>query len=361
MPHLFDPLRIRDVELRNRVCVSPMQQYASPDGRMTDWHLAHLTGFAIGGAGLIIAEVAAVDPVGRISPSDIGIWSDAFVEPFTRITALLSELGAVPGIQIGHAGRRGGTRPPFETDNALEAASEGWELVAPSPIGFESSYVAEPVIPRELTVDDIGQLVQSFASAAARAHAGGFRWLELHAAHGYLLHSFHSPLSNRRTDVYGGALENRIRFTLDIVRAVRTRWPASLPLSLRISGTEYRDGGWTVEDSTELARRAAAEGVDVVVCSSGAGRSSDGGRNNGAGFNVPISETVRRNAGVMTGAVGKICDAFQADEIIRNDRADLVFLARELLRDPRWPITAAQRLGIDGVTLPLRYHHFLKR
>jgi 2,4-dienoyl-CoA reductase-like NADH-dependent reductase (Old Yellow Enzyme family) len=336
-----------------------MQQYASDDGALTDWHLAHLAGFAVGGAALIVAEVAAVEAAGRISPKDIGIWSDAFIDGFRRVTTLLSGLGTVPGIQIGHAGRRGGTRPPFETDNTLEAAADRWELVAPSSLAFQSAYVVDPVIPRELSVAEISSLVEAFGAAAARAHAGGFRWLEIHAAHGYLLHSFHSPLSNRRTDDYGGSHQNRIRFTLEVVRSVRQNWPPGLPLSLRISGTEFRDGGWTIEDSTGLARSVAAEGVDVIVCSSGAGRSSDGGRNNGAGFNVPISEGVRRDAGVITGVVGKICDPFQADEIIRNDRADLVFMAREMLRDPRWPLHAAQRLGINGPALPLRYAHFL--
>jgi len=356
MPSLFEPIRIRDVELRHRVCVSPMQQYASDTGEMTDWHLAHLASFAVGGAALVIAEVAAVEPAGRISPKDIGIWSDAHIGPFRRVSGLISSLGAVPGIQIGHAGRRGGTRPPFETAQTLEPVEDPWELVAPSPIAFESSYAASSIVPRELTLAEIERIVVAFGSAAGRAYEGGFRWLEIHAAHGYLLHSFHSPLSNQRRDRYGGSLANRMRMTLDVVRAVRRTWPEALPLSLRISGTESRAGGWTIEESSELARQAQSEGADVIVCSSGAGRRD---RNAGAGYNVPISEAVRQNAGVMTGVVGRIYDPFQADAIIRHERGDLVFLAREMLRDPRWAIHAADRLGVEGITLPLRYAHFL--
>jgi 2,4-dienoyl-CoA reductase-like NADH-dependent reductase (Old Yellow Enzyme family) len=356
MASLFDPIGIRDVELRHRVCVSPMQQYVSDDAKMTDWHLAHLGSFAIGGAALVIAEVAAIVPDGRISPKDIGIWSDAFIEPFRRISQFVASFGAVPGIQIGHAGRRGATRPPFETSKALETIADPWELVAPSAIPFNAAYTGPLAVPRELTSDEIGELVDAFGAAAARALAGGFRWLEIHAAHGYLLHSFHSPLSNQRTDRYGGNLENRMRMTIEVVRAVRRQWPEELPLSLRISGTEHRDGGWMVEDSTELAIQANAAGVDVIVCSSGAGRRD---RNAGAGYNVSISQEIRQNAGVLTGVVGMIRDPFQADEVIRNERSDLVFLAREMLRDPRWAIHAAERLGVNDVTLPLRYAHFL--
>lgn len=346
MTHLFEPLSIKSITLRNRIGVSPMCMYSYTDGFSSDWHLAHLGARAVGGAGLIIAEATAVEARGRITPYDLGIWSDEQVEPLARVTRFIKEHGAVAGIQIAHAGRKSGSKRPWETD---EAQRPGWQGVAPSPLAFNP----HSQVPQALSVDEIKNIQAAFRDGARRALAAGFEWLEIHAAHGYLIHSFYSPLSNQRTDEYGGSFENRIRFLLETVRAVRPVWPDELPLTVRISGTDWVDGGWTVADSVELALHLKAEGVDLVDCSSG-GAAPDAKVPTGPGYQVPIAEAVRRGAGIRTAAVGLITTPEQADEIIRNEQADLVLLGREMLRDPHWALHAARALG-QPAPVPSQY------
>lgn len=340
MPHLFEPLTIKDITLRNRIGVSPMCMYSYVDGFSNDWQVHHLSARAVGGTGLIITEATAVDPLGRITPYDVGIWSDAHVEPLTRVTRAIKEHGAAAGIQIAHAGRKAGSRRPWDIGKSRRADElPGWQGVAPSPLAFSEEYET----PRELTVGEIKQVQDSFRAAAGRALAAGFEWLEIHAAHGYLIHSFYSPLSNQRADEYGGSFENRIRFLLETVRAVRQVWLERLPLTVRISGTDWVDGGWSINDSVELARRLKSEGVDLIDCSS-AGVSPQAKIPVGPGYQVPISEAVRHGANICTAAVGLITKPEHADEIIRNGRADLALLGREMLRDPYWALRAAQAL-----------------
>jgi 2,4-dienoyl-CoA reductase-like NADH-dependent reductase (Old Yellow Enzyme family) len=348
-PCLFSPLTIRGITFRNRIAVSPMCQYSSDDGFANDWHLVHLGSRAAGGAALVIAEASAVEARGRISPQDLGIWKDEHIENLTRITRFVKAQGAVPGIQIAHAGRKGSTRVPWEGEAVVSREQGGWQTVAPSPVPFRSG---EPV-PAELSKAEIRALVEAFAAAAQRAHAAGFEVVEIHGAHGYLVNEFLSPLSNHRTDEYGGPFENRTRFALEIVTAVRAAWPENLPLFLRISASEWVDGGWNVDDSVALATKVRSLGVDLVDCSSG-GNSPDARIQLGPGYQVPFAERIRREAGVLTGAVGMITDAHQADEIIRAGRADLVLMAREFLRDPYWPLHAAPILQTEA-SVPLQY------
>lgn len=351
MPNLMDPFTLRGVTMRNRIGVSPMCQYSSEDGTATDWHLVHLGSRAVGGAGLIICEATAVEPRGRISPSDAGLWSDAQIEPQARINRFLMTHGAVPAIQLAHAGRKASTARPWDGDKFLSKAQGGWEIVGPSPVPFNDN---EPP-PHELSLTQIREIQNAFATATLRAEQAGFQMLEIHGAHGYLIHSFHSPLSNHRRDEYGGSFENRIRFTLETVGLVRTKWPESKPLAVRLSCTDWFDGGWTLEESVELAKKLKTEGVDLIDCSSGAG-TPKARIPAGASFQVPFAETVRRQAGIATAAVGLITDPMQADEIIRNGRADLVLLAREMLRNPYWPVQAARALGkADKLQLPVQY------
>jgi len=350
MPHLFEPLTIKDITLRNRIGVSPMCMYSYTDGFSNDWQVIHLGARAVGGAGLIIAEATAVDPVGRITPYDVGIWSDAHIEPLARVTRVIKENGAVPGIQIAHAGRKAGSRRPWDIGKPRRPDElPGWQGVAPSSIAFNDEYE----VPHELSVAEIRQVQDSFRAAAVRALTAGFEWLEIHAAHGYLLHSFYSPLSNQRTDEYGGSFENRIRFLLETVRAVREVWHERFPLTVRISGTDWMNGGWSVDDSVELARRLKVEGVDLIDCSSGGGV-AQAKIPLGPGYQVPISEAVRHGADIQTATVGLIIAPEQADEIIRNGRADLVLLGREMLRDPYWALHAAQALK-QPAPVPLQY------
>lgn len=339
---LFDVLRLRGVELRNRVGVSPMCQYSSRDGLADDWHLVHLGAFATGGAGLVLTEAAAVTPEGRISPHDLGIWDDAHVEPLRRVTRFVERHGAVAGIQLAHAGRKASTRRPWEGGGMAPAEEGGWaEVVAPSAVPFAEGYPA----PRALDAAGLARVVESFRDAAVRALEAGFRVAEVHAAHGYLLHSFLSPLSNRRDDAYGGGFEGRVRLPLEVVAAVRAVWPERLPLLVRISASDWVEGGWDVEQSVELARRLRDAGVDLVDCSSG-GLVPNAKIEAGPGYQVPFAERIRREAGIATAAVGLITEPEQADAVVREGRADLVLLARELLRQPRWPLLAAQRLGV---------------
>jgi len=339
--HLFTPLPIRGVTLANRIAVSPMCQYSCEDGFANDWHLVHLGSRAIGGAGLVMMEASAVEARGRISPLDLGIWKDEHIQPLARIARFLKEHGSVPGIQLAHAGRKGSTDAPWRGGHIVPAEQGGWQPVAPSPIPFAPGYP----LPAELTVSDIRVVVQSFAAAAKRALLAGFEIIELHGAHGYLIHEFLSPLSNQRRDEYGGSLENRMRFALEVIEAVRRVWPDHLALFLRISATDWVKYGWDIGDSVQLARAAGQRGVDLIDCSSG-GTSARAAIPLRPGYQVPFSEKIRREAGVFTGAVGLITEPGQAEAIIRDGAADLVLMAREFLREPYWPIKAAQELGV---------------
>jgi len=351
MPHLFEPLTLRGATLRNRIGVSPMCQYSCTDGMATDWHLVHLGSRAVGGAGLVMVEASAVEPRGRISPADMGLWSDAHVSPLARIARFVKEQGAVPGIQLAHAGRKASTAVPWAGGGSLSNADGGWPTVAPSAIPFSP----KDRVPAEMTKSDIAAILDAFHAAAVRAREAGFGLVELHAAHGYLAHSFISPLSNRRDDEYGGSFENRIRFVLAALRAVRSGWPENRPVSVRLSCTDWAQGGWTLEESVDLARRLKEEGADLVDCSSG-GLVPDAKVPVGAGYQVPLSEAVRRGAGILTAAVGLITEPMQADEIVRNGRADLVLLAREELRSPYWPVHAARVLGqTKSLRIPPQY------
>ncbi len=353
MPHMFEPLTIRSVTLRNRIGVSPMCQYSSEDGHATDWHLVHLGSRAVGGAALVIAEATAVEPEGRISFEDAGIWADSHIEPLVRITKFIEQQGSVPGIQIAHAGRKASTVRPWDGRGALPLDKNGWVPKGPSAIKFDSDYL----MPKELTIDEIKNIQAKFVQAVERSIKAGYKWMELHAAHGYLCHSFHSPLSNQRKDQYGGSFENRIRFTLETAKAVRDAWPSDLPMSVRLSCTDWYEGGWTLDESIELSKKLKELGVDLIDCSSGAGTPL-AKIPVGANYQVPFANAVKHQADILSGAVGMITEPMQADAIIRNEQADVVFLARELLRDPYWPVHAAQIVHkADAVSLPDAYHY----
>ena len=348
MSHLFDSFTVKSITLRNRIGVSPMCMYSSDDGVAHDWHLVHLGARASGGAGLVIAEATAVSPEGRITPSDAGIWADKHVEPLARINRFVKSQGAVAGIQIAHAGRKAGAARPWEGGGHLADGHGGWTPVAPSPVAFGGTLDR---VPHALTPEEIARVQADFVAAAQRALAAGYEWLELHGAHGYLAHEFLSPVSNRRTDLYGGSFENRIRFLLETTRAVRAVWPEQLPFTVRLSCSDWMDGGWTIEESVELSRRLKAEGVDLIDASSG-GSANEAKIPVGAGYQVPFAARIRREAGIATAAVGMITEPMQADQIVRNGHADLVFLARELLRDPNWPLRAAKALHVKPLPTP---------
>jgi 2,4-dienoyl-CoA reductase-like NADH-dependent reductase (Old Yellow Enzyme family) len=351
VPHLFDPLALRSVTLPNRVGVSPMCEYSSEDGFANDWHLVHLGSRAVGGAGLVMVEATAVEARGRITPRDLGLWKDAHVECLAGIARFVEGHGAVPGIQLAHAGRKGSTSVPWEGGTGIDPAQGGWEPIAPSALAFSERYIP----PRAMSADDIGDVVRAFAAATRRSVAAGFRVLELHFAHGYLVHEFLSPLSNRRDDGYGGGFEQRIRLALEVTRAVRAEWPDRLPLLARLSCTDWVDGGWTVDESVELARRLATEGVDLVDCSSG-GLVPYAKIEAVPGYQVPFARRVRAEAGVRTAAVGLISTPARADAVVREGDADMVMLARAMLRDPYWPLHAAAELGHPGARrIPVQY------
>ncbi len=339
-PHLFSPLTIRGVTLRNRIAVSPMCQYSAQHGVANDWHLVHLGGRAVGGAGLVISEATAVEPRGRITPGDVGLWDDGQIEPLARIVAFLKRQGAVPGIQLAHAGRKGSCRLPWDGGAAISPEDGGWRTVAPGSVPFNPDDPA----PAALDGAAIRTIVTAFADAARRAGVAGFEVLEVHSAHGYLLHEFLSPITNQRSDEYGGDFTGRTRVTLEVARAVRAVWPDHLPLFVRLSATDWVEGGWDLEQSVELARRLGAAGVDLVDCSSG-GLVPYAKVPAEPGFQVPFASRIRRDAGVLTGAVGLITQPRQADGIIRSGQADLVLMAREFLRDPYFPLQAATELG----------------
>jgi 2,4-dienoyl-CoA reductase-like NADH-dependent reductase (Old Yellow Enzyme family) len=339
--HLFSPLRLREVELRNRIVVSPMCQYSSVDGFATDWHLVHLGSRAVGGAGLIVLEASAVTPEGRISPDDLGIWKDEHVEMLARIFRFLEGQGAVGGIQLAHAGRKASTSSPWKGHAPLSPAEGGWSpIFAPSALAFDEGYQ----VPKELDRGGIERVVRAFGEAARRSLEAGAKVVEIHAAHGYLLNSFLSPLSNKRKDEYGGSFENRTRLLCEVTQAIRRVWPEKYPLLVRISATDWVEGGWTPNDSVALAKKLGSLGVDLIDCSTG-GNVPDAAIPVGPGYQVPFAARVRADAGIRTAAVGMITEPKQADQIIRNGQADVVLMAREFLRDPYWPLHAAKELG----------------
>lgn len=349
MPRLFDPLSIRSVSFPNRLAISPMCQYSAADGFANDWHLVHLGSRAVGGAGLIIMEATAVVPEGRITPFDLGLWKDEQITELLRITRFIKAQGAVPGIQLAHAGRKASCAAPWKGGKQLSAEGGGWQIVAPSAVPFEEG----TILPMEMSAVAIAQLTKEFASAAKRAREAGFEVVEIHAAHGYLLHEFYSPLSNFRTDTYGGSFDNRIRLLLEVVAAVQTEWPKELPLFVRISATDWVEGGWSVADSVELASRLRTAGVDLIDCSSG-GNIGYANIPVAPGYQVSFASQIRRETGILTGAVGMITTAEQAESIIAKEEADLVLIARESLRDPYFPLRAASQLQQD-TDWPVQY------
>ena len=350
-PLLFTPLNQRSITLPNRIVVSPMCQYSSVDGFASDWHVVHLGSRAIGGAGVVMTEAAAVSPEGRITPGDLGIWKDEHIPELLRITAFLREHGSVPAVQLAHAGRKASMSKPWERPSRTVPSSEGgWEnVVAPSAERFSPEYP----LPHAMDRAAMDKVVADFAAAAKRAALAGFWLAEVHAAHGYLAHEFLSPLSNHRTDQYGGSLENRARFPLEIVRAVRAAFPAELPVWVRVSAVDWVDGGLTIEESSAFARMLKAEGIDLIDVSSG-GNDPRQKISVGPGYQVEFAERIRREAGIATGAVGMITEAAQAEAILRERQADVVLLAREFLRNPFWPIHASEELG-GRISWPVQY------
>jgi len=350
MAHLFEPLAVRGITFKNRIFVSPMCEYSSTDGFANDWHLVHLGSRAVGGAALVLTEATAVAANGRISPDDLGIWKDEHVEFLSRITRFVKQQGAVPGTQLAHAGRKASTAALFKGGLALSPDQGGWDnVLAPSALQFAEGYPQ----PKEMSKADIAATVQAFAAAALRAHEAGFEVIEIHAAHGYLLHEFLSPLSNRRQDEYGGSFENRIRIVKEVVSVVRSQWPEGNPLFVRISSTDWVEGGWTIEDSITLARELKSLGVDLIDCSSG-GNVAKARIPIGPGYQAEFAERIRKDAAIATGAVGMITAPEQADHIIRSGQADAVLLAREMLRQPYWPLHAAKALG-HAIAWPKQY------
>jgi 2,4-dienoyl-CoA reductase-like NADH-dependent reductase (Old Yellow Enzyme family) len=337
--NLFSPLTIRGVSLPNRIAVSPMCQYSSEDGKATDWHLVHLGSRAVGGAGMVMVEATAVEARGRISPADMGIWDDAHIDPLARIAKFIDKQGSVPAIQLAHAGRKASVQAPWEGGAPLVATNGGWHTVGPSAIAFSEQFAP----PEELDAAGIETIKKSFTDAAQRAIEAGFRIIEIHSAHGYLLHSFLSPLSNKREDAYGGSLFDRMHLLVEIAREIRKLMPESMPLFTRISATDWVEGGWDIDDAITLAKALKDEGVDLIDCSSG-GLVPHAKVPLTPGYQVPFAEKIRHDTKILTGAVGLITTPEQADEIIRNGKADLVLLAREMLRDPYWPLHAAATL-----------------
>lgn len=349
MSKLFSPLSIKSVTLKNRIVVSPMCQYSSTDGFANDWHLVHLGSRAVGGAALIISEAAAVSPEGRITASDLGIWKDEHIPALKRITEFIHQNGAIAGIQLAHAGRKASTVAPWLGGTFVKKSEGGWQTVAPSAIGFRET----DELPEALSLQQIKKVADDFADGAGRALAAGFKVLEIHAAHGYLIHQFLSPLSNKRNDEYGGSFEDRTRFLLEVLQAVKREWPEDLPLFVRISATDWSEGGWDADQSVELSKILRSKGVDLIDCSSG-GLVPYARINAVPGYQVEFADRIRKEAGILTGAVGMITDAEQAEAILKADKADLILLARQLLRDPYFPMHAALQLKED-VSWPSQY------
>jgi len=349
MANLFDPLTIRDVTLQNRIVVSPMCQYSSVDGYANDWHFVHLGSRAVGGAALVMTEAAAVLPEGRISPQDLGIWDDAHITMLSRIVQFIHRYGTLAGMQLAHAGRKASTYAPGRGQGAVPEIAGGWQVDGPSSEPFNEDYPR----PHPLTKEGIRSVISGFARAAQRARQAGFDIVEIHAAHGYLLHEFLSPFSNHRSDEYGGSFENRTRLVREVVSAVREVWPERLPMFIRISATDWEEGGWDPGQSVELARQLKPLGVDLVDCSSG-GNLPNASIPAGPGYQTPFAERIRRETGILTGSVGFITGPAQSDHIIRSGQADLVLLARQMLRDPYWPLRAARELGYPA-PWPVQY------
>ncbi len=350
MSALFSPLTQRGVTLRNRIVVSPMCQYSCTDGMATDWHVVHLGSRAVGGAAVVMAEATSVEARGRISPEDLGIWQEAQVEPLARVARFVRGQGAVPAVQLAHAGRKASTARPWAGDQPLTPAQGGWPVVGPSALPFAPGHP----VPAELDAAGLAEIVRAFVAAAKRSLAAGFELIEIHSAHGYLLHQFLSPLSNHRTDRYGGGFDNRVRLLTEVVDAVRAVWPERLPLWVRVSATDWAEtGGWDLPQTIALARILKGRGVDLLDCSSG-GTLARATIPSGPGFQVPFAEAVRRETGLPTGAVGFITEAEQAERIVAGGRADVVLLARQSLRDPYWPLHAAKTLGVD-LGWPVQY------
>ncbi|AKQ46394.1 oxidoreductase [Rufibacter radiotolerans] len=349
MSTLFRPLQLKSIEFRNRIVVSPMCQYSSKDGFANDWHLVHLGSRAVGGAGLILVEATGVSPEGRITPHDLGIWKDEHIPELRRIVSFMEAHGTVPGIQLAHAGRKASHHAPWEGGKALSDQEGAWPTVAPSALAFHE---AEPT-PVALDQEGIQKVISDFKAAAVRALSAGFKVVEIHAAHGYLLHSFYSPLSNQRQDAYGGSFDNRIRLLLEVTAAVQEVWPQNYPLFVRISASDWTEGGWTAEDSVSLAKVLMGKGVDLIDCSSG-GNVPRAKIPVGPGYQVQFAQKVKAEAGILTGAVGMITTPQEAEDIIANGQADMVFLAREFLRDPYFPLRAAKKLGAE-IEWPVQY------
>ena len=349
MALLFEPLSIRSIQLKNRIVVSPMCEYSSEDGFANDWHLVHLGCRAVGGAGLILTEATAVSPEGRITLDDLGIWKDAHIDFLKRINRLIAAQGSVPGIQLAHAGRKASHTSPWKGNRPLTKEEGAWTTLAPSAIPFKEN---DPQ-PEEMSIAGIERLKNDFRDAAVRAMEAGFKVIEIHAAHGYLLNEFYSPLSNRRIDAYGGSFDNRMRLPLEVVDTVRSVFMESFPLFVRISSTEWVEGGWSIDDSLQLAKILKDKAVDLIDCSSG-GNTHHQKITVKPLYQVPFAERIKKDAGILTGAVGMINTAHEAEEILQRGQADLVILARQLLRDPYFPLHAAQKLNVD-LPWPVQY------
>ncbi|MEP7233449.1 MAG: NADH:flavin oxidoreductase/NADH oxidase [Ginsengibacter sp.] len=354
MALLFEPIKIRSVEFKNRIVVSPMCEYSSEDGFANDWHLVHLGSRAVGGAGLVFTEATAVSPAGRITPEDLGLWKDDHIEFLNRIVSFIEKQDAVPGIQLAHAGRKASHSSPWKGGKALMEDEGSWETLAPSAIAYKE----EEPLPKAMTAKDIQKLVVDFTSAAKRAIKAGFKVIEIHAAHGYLINEFLSPLSNHRTDEYGGTLENRARLLLEIVAAIRDVVKNELPLFVRISATDWVEGGWTEDDSVSLAKILKAKDVDLIDCSSG-GNSHQQKIPVKPLYQLLFAEKIKKEAGILTGAVGLITTANEAEEILKNQQADFIIMARQFLREPYFPLHAAVQLGED-IMWPVQYERAKK-
>ncbi len=349
MSILFSPLTLKSVTLKNRIAISPMCQYSAKDGFPNDWHLVHLGSRAVGGAGLIIAEACAVVPEGRISPFDMGIWKDEHIEAHLRITKFIEGQGAVPGLQLAHAGRKASCDTPWNGGGYLQNNSEAWQIVGPSAISFKPGAPT----PNALTIDEIKNVILAFQSAAGRSLKAGYKIIEIHAAHGYLIHQFLSPLSNQRTDAYGGSFEKRVRLLLEVVDAIHAVWPSTLPLFVRISATDWSAGGWDLESSIELVKMLKQKGVDLIDTST-AGNIFDAQIPVAPGYQATFAKSIKKDTSILTGAVGLIHSAQQAEEILQNESADLIFIGRLALRDPYFPLNAAKQLN-ENVKWPLQY------
>lgn len=347
---LFSTFKLRNLEFRNRIFVSPMCQYSATDGVPNDWHFVHLGSRAVGGASLVIAEATGVTSEGRITPGDLGIWNDEQVTAFKRITAFISTQGAIPGIQLAHAGRKASMPIQWKDQRVLSASEGGWDTAAPSAIPFDDEYST----PHELSKLEIGELVGRFIDASHKALTAGFKVIEIHMAHGYLLHEFLSPLSNERKDEYGGSLEGRMKFPLQVAQAVRTAWPSDLPVFVRISATDWAEGGWDLPQSIAFARQLKEIGIDLIDCSSG-GNIRRAKIPLGPGYQIPFASAIRKDVGIATGAVGLITESKQAEDILQHGDADAIVLARAFLRDPYWPLHAAHELSVD-IPWPVQYN-----